>query len=727
MYFGADYHPEHWVYPLGGTAEEPEARWEKDAQLMVQAGLNVVRMGEFAWGICERKEGEYDFGWLRRAMDVMAKNGLKVVLATPTAAPPIWLAKEHPEILPLTSDGRVMHEGTRRAYCMNSNTYWNFAKKIVREMANALGNHPNLIAWQIDNGIGGHFTEQSFNEESQKDWHAWLEAKYETIERLNEALGLRFWGQIVADWSQVPMPLLAPTNHNPALLIDWMRFCSDTCTAFVRCQADILHEVTPTLPVTTNLRALSRQFDHFDMASVLDFVSVDSNATIKSKAAENACEVDMLRSLKKEGITTPDGDYGFWVIEQKAGHVNWQDVNSLIRPGVVRLFTYQLISRGACGVLYFYWRQPRIGAEKFYGGVLSHDGKGENRVFNEIKQIGEEIKLLAPAIKGTKVVAEVCILYSHESAWATKMPGLPNRLFDYRQHLQMFHTAFHDRNIPVDFARATEDLSKYKLVIAPSMHMVAGGEADLLKLYVQNGGTLVATCNTGLVDEHHIAPDTGFPANMTDLFGMEVSEFDPLPPGDENHLTFKGSFPATHLHPARMWCDLIEAKECQVLATYAKDFYAGKPAITMNEYGLGRAVYIGTTSHQYFYYDLVAWLRQLVNLYPLLKVPDTVQVSMRQKDDQKIYFLLNHQPSAVRLHFYKPMHDFLTGQTFTGNYDLPSHGVLVLDERVPVKHEEPATEGSAQPVAQPTGTETTNAAVVTERVATNSSETPAPV
>ena len=685
MYFGVDYHPEHWVFPLAGTRDEPESRWKKDAELMVGAGLNVVRMGEFSWGLVEPEEGKFDFAWLRRAMDVMQQFGIKVVLGTPTAAPPLWLAKNHPEILPVDECGLRFHEGTRHAYCRNSDIYWDYTRKIVRAQVAALGDHPQLIAWQLDNGIGGHRTEFSFNPETRRDWHAWLQAKYETIDRMNDAMGSRFWSQVVTDWDHVPMPMNAPTVHNPALVLDWMRFSSDTCVAYIRCQAAILRELTPSIPVTTNLRALTRHFDHFDMADVLDFVSVDSNATIKSRCAENACEIDMLRSLKKQNITTPDGDAGFWVIEQKAGHVNWQEVNSLVRPGVVRLFTYQSISRGASGILYFLWRQPRIGSEQFYGGVLTHDGRGDNRAFQEIKQIGEEIKLLAPVIQGTRVSAETCILYSHENAWSLKLPRQPNKHFVYREHLQMFHSALHDRNIPVDFARPTEDLSKYKIVFAPSLHMLASGEADLLKLYVQNGGTLVATCNTGLVDEHHIVPDTGFPNNLTDLFGMEVREFDPLPVGEENHLTFKGNFPTSHLHPAKTWCDLIEPKECEVLATYAKDFYAGRPAITMNTYGLGRAIYIGTMSHQYFYYDLVAWLRQICGVVPLLKVPDSIEVSLRERDGTKIYFLLNHQNSSVRLMFYKPMHDFLTGQTISGNYDLPPHGVLVLDERAALK------------------------------------------
>ncbi len=680
MHFGVDYHPEHWVYPFAGTQENPEARWERDAQLMVAAGVNVVRLGEFCWGLCEPEEGLFDFAWMRRAMDVLASHKIQIVLATPTAAPPLWLAKQHPEILPKDERGLLLHEGTRRAVCLNSNIFWSYSNKIVTAMVKALGDHPQLIAWQLDNGIGGHKTEASFNDETRNDWHAWLKAKYETIENLNTLMGLRFWGQIVTDWSQVPMPMVAPTVHNPALLIDWLRFSSDTCVAYIKMQADLIKSLTPNIPVTTNLRALSRNFDHFDMADVLDFVSLDSYATIKSKPAENAYEVDMMRSLKKSAGRTPDGEEGFWVIEQKAGNVNWQDVNSLVAPGVVRLFTYQLLSRGVTGVLYFFWRQPRIGSEQFYGGVLTHDGRGENRVYREISQIGEEMKLLSPVLKGTKVVAETCILCSHPNEWSLKLPMQPNKYFKQRDHSVLFYSALHDRNIPVDFARPTDDLSKYKIVFAPSLHLLAGGEADLLKLYVQNGGTLVSTFNTGLVDEHHIASDTGFPHDLTDLFGLEVPEFDALAPNQENHLAFKGSFPATHMHPARLWCDLIEPKGCQVLATYSSDFYAGVPAMTINNFGLGKAVYIGTMSHQHFYYDLVGWLREMCELFPLLKVPDTVEVGMRQKDGTKIYFLLNHQNAPVRITFFKPMHDFLTGNTFTGNYDLAPHGVLILDE-----------------------------------------------
>ena len=685
MYFGADYHPEQWVYPYGGTPENPEAFWDRDIELMAAAGMNVVRMGEFTWGLCEPEEGKYDFSWLARIMDKLGKAGIKSVLATPTAAPPIWLAKKHPEILPIDERGLTKHEGNRRAVCLNSDVFWDYSKKIVENMARVLGKHPDLIAWQIDNGLGGHYTEASFNEDTRRDCHGWLEAKYETVERLNREMGLRHWGQLVTAWNQVPMPMYAPTVHNPALVLDWCRFCSDTIAQFVKMQVEILRELSPDRPLTTNLRPLLHRFDHFDLAEVLDFVSIESTAALRARSSELACEIDMLRSLKKTDVRCPDGDTGFWVMEQKAGNVNWQDVNALVRPGVLRMFAYQLVSRGADAILFFRWRQPRFGSEKFHGAVVPHSPRTDGRIYKEIAHLGEEMKLLAPCLKGTTVQADACILYSHDNDWTLQQPMQLNKAFSLREHIQLFYSALHDKNIMVDFARPSEDLSKYKLVFAPSLHLLSGGEADRLKLYVQNGGTLVCTFNSGLVDEHNQAPDTGYPHDLTDLFGLEILEFDQLPSGEENHLTFKGAFPTSHLHPARLWCDLIEPKDCQILATYAKDFYSGKPAMTMNNFGLGKAIYIGTQSHQHFYNDLVAWLRQLCNLHPLLKVPDNVEVSLRQNADTRVYFLLNHQGSPLRLQFYKPMHDFLTGNTITGNFDLPPHGVLVLDEHGPAK------------------------------------------
>lgn len=688
MQFGADYYPEHWVHPYDGTEEQPEAAWERDAELMAAAGMNTVRMGEFCWGLCEREEGKFDFAWLRRAMDAMAKHDLKIVLGTPTAAPPIWLSQKYPETLPIDENGLRRNEGTRRSYSMNSDKYWDLCKKVVRAMAAALGDHPNLIAWQIDNGVGRHNTEYSFNPETKRDWQAWLKAKYGTIEKLNAMLGLNVWGQVVSDWSQVPMPRNAPAPHNPALLTDWRRFSSDTCVAFIRMQAQLLKELSPNIRTTTTLRAWAAEFDYFDMAEAVDFVSVDSNAATRADASKVAAGLDYLRCLKHGRAKLPDGQDGFWVMEQKAGAVSWEEVNSQMRPGALRAFTYQLLARGASGVLYFYWRQPRIGPEKFYGGILNHDGQAQNRIYEEVRQIGEEMKRLAPMLEGTKVTADACIIDSHQSHWAIDQPQRPNKFFKQQEHMQLYYNALHDRNILVDFARPprsqgdSDRLQKYKLVIAPSLHMLEAGEADRLALYVHEGGTLIATCNTGLVDQNHIVPAGGWPHELQDALGLKVTEFDALPPGEENHLNFRGTFPTSHLHPARLWCDMIEPTDCQVIGTYTKDFYAGRPAMTMNEFGDGRAIYFGTVSQQAYYYDLIHWVRQMCNIYPLMKVPDAVEVTMREKEGTRVFFILNHQGNPVRLNFYKPTHDYLSEKKFSGNYDIPSHGVLVLDEQL---------------------------------------------
>lgn len=687
MYFGAAYYPEHWVYPYDGTEDAPESRWDTDAELMAKAGVNVVRLGEFSWGLCEREEGKFDFAWLKRCMDVMHKAGIEVVLGTPTAAPPVWLLQKHPEILPLDENGLPRREGTRRAYCLNSDFYWEYSQKIVKAMADALGKHEAVIAWQIDNGIGRHDTEYSFNPETKSDWQAWLKAKYETIENLNEKLGLCAWGQVVSDWDQIVMPMRAPAVHNPALVTDWRRFSSDTCVSYIRMQADLLHEAAPGIPVTTTMRAFAAEIDLFDLADAIDFVSIDSQAAVGDEAAEIAFGIDLIRCLKKnDKVKAPGGEDGFWVMEQKAGSAAWEGVNATVRPGVIRKFTHQLISRGANGVCFFYWRQPRIGPEKFYGGVLNHEGSGNNRMYREICQIGEEFKKLEPVLKDTHVRADTCILLNYDNNWAIDQPLAHNKFFKQKEHILAYYRALNDKNIPVDFARppsddeGLEELKKYRLVIAPSLHMLDPGQAQRLAWYVYEGGTLIGTCNTALIDEHHIAPK-GYPQELIDMFGLTVKESDILPPGRENSLNFKGSFQTSKQHFGKLWCDIIQPNECQTLATFSREFYAGSPAVTINEYGSGKAIYIGTVGHAEFYSDVMAWLRSQLGLYSLIKVPDTVEVSMRENDESRLYFVINHQDGPVKVNFLKTTHDFLTGKKFSGNYDMPAHGVLMIDER----------------------------------------------
>ncbi len=348
----------------------------------------------------------------------------------------------------------------------------------------------------------------------------------------------------------------------------------------------------------------------------------------------------MLRSLKKTGIRTPDGDTGFWVMEQKAGNVNWQEVNSLVRPGVLRMFTYQLVSRGATGDAVFPLAPAALRHRKISRRrPAAQPRSGSRRVFKEIAQIGEELKLLAPALKDTKVSAEACILYSHDNDWALQQPNQPNKYFSLREHIQLIYNALHDRNILVDFARPTEDLSKYKIVFAPSLHLLSGGEADRLKLYVQNGGTLDRHLQhrPGGRTQHRARhrfsarPDRFVRPRSAGVRHAAAER------GKSSHL--QGRVPdQPHASGADSGATSSSRRAARFWRPIAKDFYAGKPAITMNTFGLGKAIYIGTQSHQHFYHDLVAWLRQMSGLHPLLKVPENIEVSMREKEGSRVLF-----------------------------------------------------------------------------------------
>jgi len=246
--------------------------------------------------------------------------------------------------------------------------------------------------------------------------------------------------------------------------------------------------------------------------------------------------------------------------------------------------------------------------------------------------------------------APVAILYTYDNQWATELAmrrHLPPVAL--HPHIRLFYDALYEKNITADFIRPLDNLSKYRLIIAPSLHLLSGAEADAIKLYVQNGGVVIGTCNTGLVNEHHIAPDQGYPLELTDLFGLEVLEFDVLSPEEENHLIFKGGFPASQMHPAKYWCDIIEPKDCEIIATFASSFYAGRPAITINSFGMGKAIYIGTVSHRPFYVDLVRWLRELCDLQPPIKVPNQVEVTLRESGEKRVYVLINKSDSPAKI------------------------------------------------------------------------------
>ena len=221
MQLGVCYYPEHWS----------RDRWPQDARDMMEAGIRVVRIGEFAWSRLEPSAGDLRFEWLDEAVEVLAAAGLKIVMGTPTATPPKWLVDAHPEILAVDENGDTRGYGSRRHYCFSSPTFRTLSERIVRLMGERYAHHPAIIAWQTDNEYGCHDTILSYSAAARARFPAWLEARYGTVEALNQAWGTVFWSMEVSEFSQVEAPVGTVTEPHPAIVLDYRRFCSDMVRA----------------------------------------------------------------------------------------------------------------------------------------------------------------------------------------------------------------------------------------------------------------------------------------------------------------------------------------------------------------------------------------------------------------------------------------------------------------------------------------------------------------
>lgn len=205
--YGGDYNPEQW--PVSVRLE--------DLELMKEAGVSFLSVGIFSWALLEPEEGKYDFGWLDGVMDNLAGIGVKVALATATAAPPAWLVLKHPEILPVTADGTVLGPGSRRHYSPSSAVYRRYATGITRVLAERYKDHPALALWHVDNELGCHVSE-FYGKEDAAAFRTWLERRYGNIGVLNAAWGTAFWSQNYGSFEETCAPLLlVPTSARKSL------------------------------------------------------------------------------------------------------------------------------------------------------------------------------------------------------------------------------------------------------------------------------------------------------------------------------------------------------------------------------------------------------------------------------------------------------------------------------------------------------------------------------
>jgi beta-galactosidase len=661
IFYGGDYNPEQW----------PEEVWLEDMKLMREAGVNLVSIAIFSWAKLESKPGVYTFGWLDRVMDLLAENGIYADLATATASPPAWMAKLHPESLPMDATGHRLGFGSRQHYCPNSKIYRQHAAALAKQLATRYKDHRALAMWHINNEYACHVP-ACFCDVCAIEFRKWLQARYGTLDELNARWGTAFWSQWYHEWEEIMPPRKAPTFVNPSQRLDYKRFMNHSILALCRTEVDVLRSVTPDVPVTTNFLPfpVNEPLDYFEWAKHLDFASWDSYpnpATPKESVVMSALQHDLTRSFKH--------GQPFVLMEQVTSQVNWRAVNVLKRPGVMRLWSYQAMAHGADGIMFFQWRASKAGAEKYHGAMVPHIGTKKSRIFSEVKQLGNELKKL-DAVIDARVPAKVAIVLDWQSRWAMEMESKP-KVLDNLEHLEYFYRAFHELNIAVDFVQPEGDWSQYKLVVAPVLYMLTEAAANNVRQYVRSGGMLLTTYFSGIVDENDRIQLGGYPALLRDMLGLWVEEWDPFPPGHQNSLAVEDE---TASVLCDMWSDVVHLEKAKALATFEKDFYAGKPAITVNKFGRGRAYYFATRPDAAYLKLFIDNLCRELKIQPPLQAPAGIEAVLRSAGKRKLLFLLNHTNDSAEIPLGK-IHgkDLLTGKKVRDAITLERNGVAIIE------------------------------------------------
>ncbi len=632
IHFGVDYYPEHW----------PRERWETDAQLMKDMGVQVVRMAEFSWFKMEPQEGEFHFAWLEEAVNLLNQYGIKTILGTPTAAPPAWIIEKNPEIQPIDREGRRRFFGGRHHCCQSNKTYREHIKRFVTAMSEKFADNPGVIGWQIDNELGNSHADLCMCGSCRLNFQKWLLQKYGKIERLNDAWGTAFWSQGYNKFAQIRTPLITAAGENPSAMLDWKCFCSDLIVDFAKWQADIIRRNCPNHFITHNYMCFDDKVNYYDLGVLLDFVSNDVypgghwQNQPNQPEYETAAAHDVVRSYKKQP---------FWIMEQQSGIAGWEIMGRLPKPGQLSARAMQSVAHGADAVVFFRWRTCAMGTEQFWHGILGHSGK-PGRIYNEVKHLTETFSNHMDALEGSMPKPEVAIVHSFRQNYAFQIQPHHPKL-TYVKELYKYYRAFFEKKIPVDFVQDTDDLSGYKLVIAPLQYLMTPELEQHYFDYVENGGHLVLTMRTGVKDATNLCmTDRELPGRLGDLCGITIPEYDCLLG------TTGGVLYGKKEYVVKKWCDIIELRDAKALAEYSTGFYRQSPAITENEYGNGIAWYVGTEPGEELMEDLLAYFKRRSNVETLGTAADGVEMMTRETQDQVWLFVINHTDDEQVYHLH---------------------------------------------------------------------------
>ena len=649
LWLGSAWYPEQW----------PEDSWAEDLRLMKAHGANVVRIGEFAWSRMEPREGEYDMDWLVRAVRLAAKYDIKVVIGTPTDTPPAWMTQKYPEVLRVDSNGKPLGHGGRRQFSISDPHYRALSRDIVGHMAQALGREPNVIGWQI----GNEYTDESYDPAAQKAWQQWLQQRFGTLDKLNEAWTTQYWSQTYSAWDQVPFN---GEKGNPGLMLEQKRFITSQWVDFQKNQLDVIRaHALPSQFITTNLGGLgwANRFDRYAINRDLDFASWDNYVgTGHLKPYRNGATHDLVRGWKRKN---------FWVMEIQPGFVNWAPVSNMLHPGETRAMAWQAIGHGSDGILYWQWRNALNGQETMHGSILGPDGK-PLPVYDEVVRIGRDMAKASPLIAGTTPVSPVAILQDYDSRWAIDFQ-LHHKDYDQIEVLLDYYQPLKDALGAVDIVEASGPLDRYKLVVAPSLNVISDALATKLAAYVRGGGHLILGPRSGMKDEWNRLHAQRQPGPLADLLGGRVEQFYAL---DESVAVDGGQ--------ATIWAEDLSAKapDVDTVLRYgeANGWLDGHPAAISRKVGKGRITYVGALIDDALMKTMMDGALAGAGIARDFAVPQDVELMTREGDGRSIVILINHGREARSVTLPEAMTDILEGGRKSA-VTLPAEGVAVLQRK----------------------------------------------
>jgi len=653
MELGCDYNFEQW----------PEDVWQEDVALMREAGVGLVAINVFGWSSLEPRPGEYDFAALDRIIDLLHANGIRVNLGTGTASPPPWLARRHPEVLPVMADGTTRYPGGRQAWCPSSPVFRKHALALVEQVARRYGSHPALALWHVSNELGCH-NALCYDETSAKAFRVWLYHRYGTVEALNEAWGTAFWSQRYAEWPEIDPPRQALSVRNPAQLVDFQRFSSDALLDHYRAEAAVLRRHSA-VPVTTNFMVTAhiRNQDYWSWAPEMDVIANDHylDHRLADPPAELSFAADLTRGLAGGGP--------WMLMEHSTGAVNWQPVNLAKAPGQLLRNSLTHVARGADAVCFFQWRASARGAEKFHSAIVPHAGT-DTAVWREVLELSATLGRLAE-VTGSRVEADTAVVFGWESWWATDTEARPSQGVHYLDQVHAVHRALRELGVTADVVAPGADLSRYRAVVVPCLHMVSDAQAAVITDFVRGGGRAVVTFYSGIVDETDRVRLGGYPGAFRDLLGVVGEEFAPLPPGQEVVLASGAR--------AALWTERLRTTTAETVDRLAD----GTPAITRNNYGDGQAWYVATALAPPALRDLLrrafaADPSAAGDNSPELYETGTVEVVHRLGDGGRYAFVINHGEKEIE--YSCTGRELVTGEDADGVLRVPAGAVRVVRE-----------------------------------------------